>query len=181
MDAYPKDYVKHNLPLVLLSGLGKREDDGDSESLLPRQESGTRIQGSSPECGGDRARLLFDQFLAMDGSNVWQNASSLPGPAGSMKFKFKTIGRVGTRRMRADYSNPCGLSPQLMHFYRAIHYHRGRLHHFRNLHRLKDLQVNLLEWNCIRHFPRCLLDRLYFRMDYSLLCGLPNTKRTFRL
>lgn len=89
MEAYPPQYTEHNLPLVLLSGLGEQGASGET----PRQEYGARIVTESPECENGR---LLQEFLALNGSERAWNAASLPGPGGAVRYKMKTIGRVGT-------------------------------------------------------------------------------------
>lgn len=89
MDDLPKEYTEHNLPLFVLSGLGHENDLGVQRS------SGTRLAIQSPECEGERASNLRQQFIARDGSVSAWNASTLPGPNGSMKYHMQTIGRVG--------------------------------------------------------------------------------------
>lgn len=95
MEAYPPPYVEHNLPLILLSGLGDRRDKAHVHSEALQQESGTRVVASSPECGGERAQQLLNQFLDLDGSDLAWNSAALPGPTGSLKYRMKTSGRVG--------------------------------------------------------------------------------------
>ncbi|EMD01067.1 hypothetical protein BAUCODRAFT_194601 [Baudoinia panamericana UAMH 10762] len=94
MQAYPQTYTVHNLPLVLLSGLGQR--DVDTPANIPRLESGTRIATASDVCTGDRASQLLDQFLRQDGSQQAWNATALPGPSAAMKYRMKAIGRTYT-------------------------------------------------------------------------------------
>jgi hypothetical protein len=89
MDDLPTGYTEHNLPLVVLSGLGHESDLGVQSS------SGTRLVIQNPECEGDRASNLRQQFVARDGSLAAWNASTLPGPVGSMKYHMRPIGRVG--------------------------------------------------------------------------------------
>ena len=108
-EAYPPEYVEHNLPLVLISGLGRPQNDENFESPLPRQESGSRIQGSSPECSGERAEFLLKELLDLDGSNRPWNAVSLPPPSGNMRYRMKPIGRVGMRKSRPN-------APQHLHY-----------------------------------------------------------------
>jgi solute carrier family 25 protein 38 len=100
MEAYPAEYVEHNLPLVLLSGLGYPENNGSSIAQLPRQESGTRFQCSSPECSGERAQLLLKHFQELDGTHRPWNANSLPSPGASLRYRIKAIGRVGMQGMK---------------------------------------------------------------------------------
>lgn len=89
MDDLPTSYTEHNLPLVVLSGLGH---DGDSET---KSSSGTRLAIQSPECAGERAAHLLQQFTARDGSLSAWNANTLPGPVGSVRYCMQPIGRVG--------------------------------------------------------------------------------------
>ena len=96
MEAYPPEYVEHNLPLVVLSGLGERRGNGIAGPVLPRQESGTKIQASSPQCSGERSQHLLDEFLKLDGTNLAWNATALPSASGMLKYKMRAIGRVGT-------------------------------------------------------------------------------------
>ena len=99
MEAYPKEYVEHNLPLVLLSGLGQSNGDGHSDTAPRRQENGSRFYAVTPECSGERAQLLLKHLLELDGTNRPWNATSLPGPSGTMRYKMQAIGRVGTQSM----------------------------------------------------------------------------------
>ena len=96
MDAY-SDYVEHNLPLVFLSGLGERGLSAQAAIALPKV-NGIRIKTASEQCQGDRAAQLLDQFLHQDGSEESWNAQSLPGPAGTLKYRVQPIGRVGMPR-----------------------------------------------------------------------------------
>ncbi|EGP91847.1 uncharacterized protein MYCGRDRAFT_67605 [Zymoseptoria tritici IPO323] len=94
MEAYPSGYVQHNLPLVLLSGLGQRGDQNQPSSK--RQESGARISTESPECQSERAKQLLEEFVALDGSQSAWNPTALPGPPNNIRWKIKTIGRSYT-------------------------------------------------------------------------------------
>ncbi|KAF2765034.1 hypothetical protein EJ03DRAFT_220530 [Teratosphaeria nubilosa] len=94
MEAFPPPYVEHQLPLIVLSGLGERIDDSQIEALLPRQESGTKISTSSAECEGDRAAQLLDILLKHDGREQAWNATALPGPTTQLKYCMKVIGRT---------------------------------------------------------------------------------------
>lgn len=89
------EYVEHNLPLVIVSGLGAGSGQGPA-AVHPQLENGTRFQARSPECEGDRARLLLQQLLQLDGSNLPWNASSLPGPTGILRYRIRATGRSYT-------------------------------------------------------------------------------------
>ena len=96
MEAYPPDYVTLNLPLVLLSGLGEQPDEHSPTSSKLRQESGSRIVTTSAECTGGRASQLLSHLLDYSGAKLPWNSTAMPGPNGALKFRMKTIGRVGT-------------------------------------------------------------------------------------
>lgn len=91
MEDFPEEYTQHNLPLVLLSGLGL----GDGALQDSKQSSGTRLLINTPECEGERSAQLLDQFVKRDGTLSAWNAGILPGPVGYIKYLMKPIGRVG--------------------------------------------------------------------------------------
>ncbi|OQO12189.1 hypothetical protein B0A48_02830 [Cryoendolithus antarcticus] len=95
MEDYPPSYTKHNLPLVLLLGLSPDSLD-DGSSTAQRQESGTRLHIQSPQCDSERARHLAQHFLALDGTQAAWNATALPGPAATMKYRMRSVGRTWT-------------------------------------------------------------------------------------
>lgn len=95
MEDFPKEYTEHNLPLVLLSGLGVDSGADGGNTQLPRQESGTRIGMQSVECEGERARQLLHKLMQQDGRDHAWNAKALAGPTGTTKYAMKPIGRVG--------------------------------------------------------------------------------------
>ena len=105
MQAYPPQYTEHNLPLILLSGLGEQQDGANTGSSIPRPESGTKFACSSPECDGERARNLLHQFLRLDGRDAAWNSQALSGPSGALKYYMKAIGRVGTARAKPSRRN----------------------------------------------------------------------------
>lgn len=91
MEDYPPEYTEHNLPLVLLSGLGHEESFSNRNG-----GSGTKLAIQTPECEGERASHLLQQFLSRDGALSAWNSSTLPGPNGSIKYRMQPIGRVRT-------------------------------------------------------------------------------------
>ncbi|KAJ6190140.1 hypothetical protein N7519_000161 [Penicillium mononematosum] len=76
MDAYPEDYVNHNLPLVLLSGL---EADPEKEPGTPSDypllsEKGTHIFSDFPPLSGAVAEELRSLLLEEDSSQApWKS------------------------------------------------------------------------------------------------------------
>jgi trafficking protein particle complex subunit 11 len=95
MDAYPPEYTEHNLPLIVLSGLGathEEEELNPSHSLL--NEGGFPINGHLPLVTGERAEHLLNDFLQADGTDSPWNARAARGNNGLMGFRVKSIGRV---------------------------------------------------------------------------------------
>jgi hypothetical protein len=100
MDAYPSDYIVHNLPLILLSGLGS-----DPEALGPSKpddlqyprlrENGVQIFSDIPALTGSAADQLLDALLNEDASEAPWNSRSDGGGAGGIGFRVKRVGRVG--------------------------------------------------------------------------------------
>lgn len=88
MDSYPQDYISHNRPLLLLSGLqdAPPSDEPVPDSLL---EKGVKIVSDFPSLQGPIAEDLRNAFFEQDGSRVAKTRNSEDG------FKIKSIGRVG--------------------------------------------------------------------------------------
>lgn len=97
MDRFPEDYYLHNLPLLLLSGLGaENHNDIDpsrkAHNLL--QEGGFRIKIDAPLVQGDIAQQLLEAFREHDASNLPWHGQSLASRNGKV-FKITSVGRVG--------------------------------------------------------------------------------------
>lgn len=179
MEDLPKEYTEHNLPLVLLSGLGEDSGPDGGRAKLPREESGTRISLQSTECQGDRARALRQQLMHQDGRDLAWSAKALAGPTGTMKYAMKSIGRVGMPFVVVDATVRI-LTRQFRHT-RLLH---GRLHRHHSLqHRTKtspnDNGVHLRAPSYIRHCRLFRPSRLYTRMVPSRHCGLPSISIRF--
>jgi hypothetical protein len=95
MDGYPRGYVEHNLPLLLLSGLGQNSDDGvdDRYCYFPR-ERGLVIKSDLPAVTGTLAKDLLNEFLNADGRNDAWNGVSSKSKEGLTGFRIKPVGRV---------------------------------------------------------------------------------------
>ncbi|KAF2761598.1 hypothetical protein EJ05DRAFT_507251 [Pseudovirgaria hyperparasitica] len=96
MEAYPDDYVGHNLPLVVLSGLGTdlpvEEHSSSYDFML---ETATHIKSPTdiPPIQGERADLLLREFINADGRRAAWNARARNAKGGSVCTRFKAIGR----------------------------------------------------------------------------------------
>lgn len=102
MDAYPDDYVNHNLPLVLLSGLEAGPEEAN-ESLFEYPllaERGHHIFSDFPPLSGAVAEELRRVLLAEDGSQMPWKAGQSQSSNGNQSaprigYKIKSTGRVG--------------------------------------------------------------------------------------
>lgn len=101
MDAYPNDYVNHNLPFVLLCGL---EPDSEHVTEPPSDypllaEKGPKIFSDFPPLSGAVAEELRRVLLQEDGSQMpWKSIPNTNGSpsASPIGFKIKSVGRVGS-------------------------------------------------------------------------------------
>ena len=152
MEAYPSEYVEHNLPLVVLSGLGEQHDVSTAANAVPRQEGGTRLQIQSPECSGEQAQQVLQQFRQYDGSNQPWNASALPGPSDPLMYRTKATGRVGTAR--ATRINTCILVDVSI---RPTLFHHGKPRHYRNQHHLMDSRTSMAVRRALNFIRLCHL------------------------
>ena len=102
MDRFPQDYVFHNLPLLLLSGLntrstGEPDPSGKTHDFL--HEGGFRIRVDVPLVEGPTAEQLLDRFRDQDASTVPWHSQSFASRNGRV-FKIGCVGRVGQRALR---------------------------------------------------------------------------------
>lgn len=99
MESFPDDFVLHNLPLILLSGLGHDDDPTSlqqaqrSTSLL--QDGGFRIRTETPPLTDPVAQHLLQTFLGFDASNAGTNGKKTFVRASPLAFKIQKVGRVG--------------------------------------------------------------------------------------
>ena len=99
MEAYPPDYVQHNLPLILLSGLATSHESNavsadNSRTLL---EGGFRIRSDAPPLTGATAEVLSQIFLATGSSDQEADRRSAAGDHQGGRYKIRSIGRVGQK------------------------------------------------------------------------------------
>ncbi len=98
MELYPDDYVEHNLPLVILSGLGGEPDTFEETSERSRSlllEGGFRIKAGAAPVTGSTANELLQAFLSRDSSNVSWNSRATSASDNVGNFRIKRVGRVG--------------------------------------------------------------------------------------
>jgi len=84
MDGYPPAYVAHNLPLLVVSGLGSAQEE-------PASKNGTRITSEVPSVETEDAETLLRHLKQSDASNLPWNGRE---HTGRNKFRVKAVGRV---------------------------------------------------------------------------------------
>ena len=85
MDGYAPAYVAHNIPFLVISGLGSHSKDP------PRKDGGIRITTEIPQVQSEDAITLLKYFNDSDGTNLAWNGKE---HSGRNRFRVKTVGRV---------------------------------------------------------------------------------------
>ncbi|KAJ4341846.1 hypothetical protein N0V87_001511 [Didymella glomerata] len=95
MEAYPPAYVQHNLPFIVLSGLGSQAELQPPPSVhdvLPGRAS-VRTSSEIPAVTGERADQLLQDFLSADGTNAPWNARAASRRDLGHGFRIRAVGR----------------------------------------------------------------------------------------
>lgn len=96
MDAYPNHYVVHNLPLLLLSGIG--DDRTDNAPTVPEYPSlhdrGTLIESDFPVLSGPLVDSLRAAFHDHDASDAPWKPPTDAGRSSGIPLRIRNIGRV---------------------------------------------------------------------------------------
>lgn len=97
MDAYPEDYIVHNLPLIILSGLEDDKEDAEigdkSRTLL--QEGGFRIKTDLSPVKTAAAQHLLQALLSHDSSDTPWSIKYAAQADSRLSCRVKSVGRVG--------------------------------------------------------------------------------------
>jgi hypothetical protein len=94
MDAYPPEYVAHNLPFIVLSGLGDSPEfppPRPLQDVLPGRAV-TTISSELPPLTSERAQQLLQEFLSYNGPNVGRGRD---GRGYMSAYRMRAVGRVG--------------------------------------------------------------------------------------
>lgn len=96
MEAYPEDYVAHNLPFIALAGLPTTDSATNAATTTSSAPgSGLSISDNSPPLSGPHADSILDEFLRADGASLSWSDQALADRAGLIGFKLSCVGRVG--------------------------------------------------------------------------------------
>jgi trafficking protein particle complex subunit 11 len=91
MDAYPQDYVAHNYPLILLSGLRPPTEDPEVRTIVA---DGPLVECHLPLVTDERKELLLQEFLSLQASIFEWAAPASRSKNGLIGYRFKVVGRV---------------------------------------------------------------------------------------
>ena len=97
MEEYPVEYIEHNRPVILLSGLGTDSDLSSTSRDQSREflsEGGFRIQSSIPPVTGALADRLAQCFEIFDRSELPWSIQSDARRIGAPIYKIRRVGRV---------------------------------------------------------------------------------------
>lgn len=107
MEAYPPDYIDHNLPLILLSGLGSDPQPDAQDKVIPDggteypplRDGGVEIFSDFPLLTDSTAERVLNALLSEDATGRPWNSKSDGARAGAVGYKVKRVGRVGQRSL----------------------------------------------------------------------------------
>ncbi|KAL1886394.1 hypothetical protein Plec18167_000324 [Paecilomyces lecythidis] len=112
MDAYPEDYIAHNLPYVLLCGLEADTEDPAESSNVQYPflfTKGTEVSSHLPAVSGPVAEELRKALLEEDASEAPWNSLNEIRRTGGIGLKVKSIGR--SYRLPPRKADPPSSSP----------------------------------------------------------------------
>lgn len=120
-EGYPNDYVTHNLPLIVLSGLCESPPPDATTRFPPVYEApGTEIESELPLVADKRAELLLGEFRSCEKSDEEWSSKPIQGKSTLLGFKFRAVGRVGQEPV-CTYSRAIELNK-----HRTLHFHLTR-------------------------------------------------------
>ncbi|KAF2131485.1 hypothetical protein P153DRAFT_286498 [Dothidotthia symphoricarpi CBS 119687] len=94
MEAYPVDYVQHNLPFIVLSGLGGKElaPPPPVQNVIPGQAA-TILSCEIPPATGERANQLLHEFQSADSTSAPWNGRASSRRDIAHGFRIRAVGR----------------------------------------------------------------------------------------
>lgn len=95
MEAYPQEYIAHNYPFIVLSGLSSPTSSTAAVHLAPLQDGAPQIVSDLPSVTSETADQLRDCLLQEAGSAEAGNGRPTTLRAGRIPFRVTVAGRVG--------------------------------------------------------------------------------------
>lgn len=90
MDGYAPAYLAHNIPLLVVSGLGSQPKDCPAQGAI-------QLASEIPPVESDDAQVILRHFKDSDAGELAWSAREHSGRKG---FKVKAVGRVSLSRQR---------------------------------------------------------------------------------
>ena len=181
MDAFPPAYVEHNLPFIVLSGLGSQDELDPPPSVynvLPGRAA-VRTSSEIPPVTGERAGQLLQDFLSADGTNAPWNAQGSSRRDLAPSFRIRAVGRVCMSPCADLFNGGYGLMVSRTSFYLP----RRQTH--LQLQKLPRLVARPSQrrhhGSSIRPSHLCRQEPQSFQTVSSHLPGLQNTRITYLL
>jgi len=88
MDGYAPAYLAHNVPLLVVSGLGSQPRNTSIQGAI-------QLASEIPPVDSEDAQVILRHFKDSDAGELAWNARE---HSGRNKFKVKVVGRVGLSR-----------------------------------------------------------------------------------
>lgn len=96
MDDYPSDYVAHNLPLILLSGLAGEDEQPTPPPEYPGlPQDAIQIFSDFPLLTDATAAAVLRGLLSHDASHQPWTGRGDKGKTPAARFRVRRVGRVG--------------------------------------------------------------------------------------
>lgn len=101
MDAYAPEFVTHETPLLLVSGLGAPEEHSDVDttpaySYPQLAENGARVTSSVPPVTTPAGELLLLHLLQVDSAGIWAGRTADKLKSQTPAWRIRAVGRVET-------------------------------------------------------------------------------------
>lgn len=97
MDAYPAEYVQHNLPFIVLSGLGTTQELNPPppvQDVLPGRAATSITSELPPVTRGTHTEALLQDFLSADSTSAPWNGRASVRQGLAHGFRIRAVGRV---------------------------------------------------------------------------------------
>jgi hypothetical protein len=93
MDVYPQELITHEAPLVVVSGLGSREQHSEIPPY-PLLNNGPHVFSSLPSLDDDTSVRLAEYFQKHDATGIWGRRPGRDARATHPLFRIRLVGRV---------------------------------------------------------------------------------------
>lgn len=98
-EGYPPEYITHNVPFIILSGLTESLSEADKRLNLPThyRDGALRVHGGLPPVSRAQAQPLLNALQVYERRHDQWDAKPVREGSNLVGFTFRTIGRVRHR------------------------------------------------------------------------------------